>query len=102
MAQDTLTLVSANGAIAVAAGVSKITKATEGAYTLASPSGSATSIQLEIMSGSEAHQEVTGTFLGGGGSVYTKLRFTKYGVVRLRSDADGWYICGINRGVTCI
>jgi hypothetical protein len=100
MAQDTLTLVSANGAIAVAAGVSKITKATEGEYTLANPVASATSIQLEILSGSDANQEVTGSFFGGGGSVYTKLQFTKYGAVRLRSDADGWYICGANRGVT--
>ncbi len=102
MAQDTLTLLAADGAIAVAPGVTKITKTTEGQHTLASPVASATSIELDIINGSNEIQTVTGVFNAGGGAIYTKMQFGKGGAVRLRSDADNWYIVSDNRGVTLL
>lgn len=100
MARDTMTALAANGAIAVASGMTNITKATEGAHTLANPAASATSLSLDILSTSSEMQTVTGSFNGGGNTIYTVLQFTKGGHVNLISDANAWYIGGHNRGVT--
>ncbi len=97
MAQDTITSYNANGAIPPASGVAKLTKAGVGALTLLTPGASATSLQLDIISLSDYEQVVTGVFLDGG--VYTELRFSKRGFVRLRSDGDDWYVVSKNRNV---
>ncbi len=97
MAQDTITSYNTNGAIPPASGVARLNKAGVGAFTLLTPGGSATSLQLDIVSVSDYEQVVSGVFLDGG--VFTEVRLNKGGFVRLRSDGDDWYVVSKNRNV---
>jgi hypothetical protein len=101
MALDTITAISANGAIAAADGVAKITQATEGAYTLANPAAQAGAMQLQVVNASAVAQDITGTFKYGW-ATYTKLRLCADGMIALSGIDQVWYIRSLNRGVTLL